>query len=114
MRDEVREKVGENSEQRETGDAVGCQNPSSAAFMMPDGGSRSRGLLVIRSRDDRGPIFHAKTSSGKIVAQDVMRHACPAAWQGKTIWAAFYPGLAGSEEKNVTAITVLIRKIIIV
>ena len=70
MRDEVREEVSQNSEQLETRNTVGCQNPRSAAFMMPHRrSSRSRGLLVIRSRDDRGPIFHAKTSSGKIVAQ---------------------------------------------
>ena len=69
MRDEVREKVGQNSEQRQSGNAVCGQNPRSAAFMLPDGGSSSRGLLGIRRRDDRGPIFHAKTSDGKIVAQ---------------------------------------------
>ena len=67
MRDEVREEVSQNSEQRETRNTVGCQNPRSAAFMLPDGRGGSRGLL--RRRDDRGPIFHAKTSSGKIVAQ---------------------------------------------
>jgi hypothetical protein len=67
MRDEVREEVRQNSEQRQTRDAVGRQNPCSAAFMLPDGTGGSRGLL--RRRDDRGPIFHAKTSSGKIVAQ---------------------------------------------
>ncbi len=67
MRDEVREEVSQNSEQRQTRDTVGCQNPRSAPFMLPDGGGGSRGLL--RRRNDRGPIFHAKTSSGKIVAQ---------------------------------------------
>jgi hypothetical protein len=67
MRDEVREEVSQNSEQRQTRDAVGCQNPRSTAFMLPEGGGGGRGLL--RRINDRGPIFHAKTSSGKIVAQ---------------------------------------------
>ena len=67
MRDEVREKVGQNPEQGQARDAVGCKNPRSPAFTLPDGGSRSRGLFL--RRNDRGPIFHAKTSDGKIVAQ---------------------------------------------
>src|SRR5271166_6203137 len=69
MGDEVREKVGQNSEQRQPGNPVGGQNPRSAAFMLADRSGSSRGLLGIYRRDDRGPIFHAKTSDGKIVAQ---------------------------------------------
>jgi hypothetical protein len=68
MSDEVREKVGKNSEQRQSTDAISRQNPRSAAFMFPNSGSRRRGL-VINSRNDRGPIFHAQPSDGKIVAQ---------------------------------------------
>jgi hypothetical protein len=68
MSDEVREKVGKNSEQRQSTDAISRQNPRSAAFMLPNGGSRRRGL-IINSRNDRGPIFHAKPSEGKIMAQ---------------------------------------------
>ncbi len=68
MSDEVREEVSQNSEERQTRDAVRCQNPRSTAFMFPDGRGGSRGLVTSR-RNDRGPIFHAKTSSGKIVAQ---------------------------------------------
>jgi hypothetical protein len=67
MRDEVREEVSKNPEQRQTRDTVGRENPRSAAFVFPNGGCGSRGLL--RRRNDRGPIFHAKTSDGKIVAQ---------------------------------------------
>src|SRR5579863_5067840 len=37
--------------------------------MMPDGRGGGRGLITGTRRDDRGPIFHAKTSRGKIVAQ---------------------------------------------
>src|SRR5258708_7384140 len=58
MRDEVREKVGQNSKQRESRNTVSRENPSSAAFMVPDGGSRRR-TRISRS-DDWGPIFHAK------------------------------------------------------
>jgi|SRR5579872_3764125 len=61
--EEVRDEVGQNSEQREATNAVAGENPSSAAFLVPDGGSGGRGLL--RGRDDRGPIFHAKTSRRK-------------------------------------------------
>jgi hypothetical protein len=68
MSDEVREKVGKNSEQRQPADAISRQNPSSAAFMLANSSSR-RGRLIINSRNDRGPIFHAKPSNGKIVAQ---------------------------------------------
>ncbi len=69
VRDEVREEVSQNSEQRQTRDAVRRQNPRSTAFMFPDGRGGRRGLVINRRRNDRGPIFHAKTSSGKIVAQ---------------------------------------------
>ena len=79
MGDEVREKVGQNPEQRQATNAVAGQNPRSAAFMLP--GSGSRGLLS--RRDDRGPIFHAKPPDGKIVAQHVMRHACLALRAGQ-------------------------------
>jgi len=54
----VREKVGQDSEQRESRNAVSRQNPSSAAFMVS--GSGSRGRTGISRIDDRGPIFHAK------------------------------------------------------
>ena len=39
--------------------------------MLSDGGCGGRGLITITSirGNDRGPIFHAKPSSGKIVAQ---------------------------------------------
>jgi hypothetical protein len=69
MSDEVREKVGQNSEQRQPGNTVSGKNPRSAAFVLADSGSCSRGLLGIQRRDNRGPTFHAKTSDGKIVAQ---------------------------------------------
>jgi hypothetical protein len=62
--DEVREKVGEYSEQGQTANAVTGKNPRSAAFVMFGSGRR-----LLGRRDDRGPIFHAKTSNGKIVAQ---------------------------------------------
>jgi hypothetical protein len=67
MSDEVREEVSQNSEQRQTRNTVGGQNPRSTAFKFPDGRGGSRGLVC--RGNDRGPIFHAKTSSGKIVAQ---------------------------------------------
>ena len=59
--DEVREEVGEYSEQRKTADAVAGEHPGSAAFVRMCGGCR--GLLG--RVNDRGPIFHAKTSRRK-------------------------------------------------
>jgi len=59
MSDEVGEKVGQNSEQGQTADAVAGKNPGAAAFMMPNGGCGRWRLLTTR-RDNRGPIFHAK------------------------------------------------------
>jgi len=67
MRDEVRKKIRQHSEQRESGNAVSRENPSSAAFMVP--GGRRRGRTGISRRNDWGPIFHAKASDGRIVAQ---------------------------------------------
>jgi hypothetical protein len=76
--------------------------------MVPDRGSCSRGLL---SRgNDRGPIFHAKTSSGKIVAQVRYASRLLASWRGKTIWAGFYSGFMRVEEKNVIGITGIYEK----
>jgi hypothetical protein len=57
--DEVREEVGQNAEQRQATNAVGGENPCSAAFMMMKFGSR-RGLLGVGRRNAWGPIFHAK------------------------------------------------------
>jgi hypothetical protein len=65
MRDEVRKEVSQNSEQRQTADAVAGKNPCSAAFMLPDGGSGGRGLVTTGRRDDRGPIFHARSLQRK-------------------------------------------------
>src|SRR5579864_1290258 len=61
--EKVRDEVSQNSEQREATNAVAGENPGSAAFLVPDSGSGGRGLL--RGSDDRGPIFHAKTSRRK-------------------------------------------------
>ena len=64
--DEVREKVGENSKQRQPRQTVCREYPCSAAFMLDRGRC---GRRLVGGRDNRGPIFHAQTSSGKIVAQ---------------------------------------------
>src|SRR5579872_5372033 len=46
-----------------------------------------------------------KPPNGRIVAQYVMRHACPASCPGKTISAEVYYGLAGKKRKNVIFVT---------
>jgi hypothetical protein len=35
-----------------------------------------------------------------------MRHACPASWPDKTIWAAFYYGFVTNNQGNVMFVTV--------
>jgi hypothetical protein len=55
--DEVREEVRQHAEQRETTNAISCENPGSAAFMMFEGWVRGRGLL--NGWNHGGPIFHA-------------------------------------------------------
>ena len=62
VRDEIRQEVGENSEQRQAANAVDGEHPGSTAFVFDRRGC-SVGLLV--RRDDRGPIFHARTSRRK-------------------------------------------------
>src|SRR5579863_8292726 len=42
-----------------------------------------------------------------------MRHACPASWRNRTIWAEFYAGFEAFEGKNVIGITGFICKIIV-
>src|ERR1039457_3536488 len=37
--------------------------------------------------------------------KDFMRHACPATWPGKTIWAEFYYGFVTDEQRNVMSVT---------
>jgi hypothetical protein len=64
MGDEVREEVGEYPEKSQAGNTVGGQYPGAAAFAF-----RGAGGLLNCGRDNRGPIFHAKTSNGEIVAQ---------------------------------------------
>ena len=66
MGDKVREKVGENAKQRQSRQAICREHPCSAAFMLDRGRC---GRRRVGGRDNRGPIFHAQTSSGKIVAQ---------------------------------------------
>lgn len=96
MSDEVREEVGEHSEQRETADAVTSEHPGSAAFVWACGGSR--GLL--RRRNDRGPIFHAKTSGRKDRGAST-RYASrlPGDMVGQDYEGDFTPVLSGWEEK---------------
>jgi hypothetical protein len=96
--DEVREKVGEYSEQGQTANAVTGKNPRSAAFVMFGSGRR-----LLGRRDDRGPIFHAKTSNGKIVAQ--VRYASrPPRDMGRQDYldVILPPIYACGREKNVT------------
>jgi len=86
MRDEVREEVRQKAEKGQAGNAVGGKYPGAAAFVFAGGG----GLLNCRI-DDRGPIFHArKPPRERPWRKNVMRHACPASWPGRTIWTEFY------------------------
>jgi hypothetical protein len=83
MRNEVREKVGQYSEQCQAGNSVGGENPRSAAFMLPHGSCSSRGLLGVGRGDDRGPIFHAKPPTERSWRKYVMRHASLASWRSR-------------------------------
>jgi len=63
VRDEVREKVSEQSEKSQPGNSISRKNPGAAAFTAPHSrGSRSKRLLGSR-RDIRGPIFHTRKTS---------------------------------------------------
>jgi hypothetical protein len=100
MRDEVREKIGQNSEQSQARDAVSGQNPRASALVMPGGGSRSRGLVSISRGNDRGPIFHAKTSDGKIVAQERYASRLPRVMAKQDYLSRILPRIeAGRREK---------------
>ena len=58
-------------------------------------------LLRNRRRDDRGPIFHARNlRTERSWRKYIMRHACPATWPGKTIWAEVYYGFAAEKRKK--------------
>ena len=110
MSDEVREEVGQNSEQGQTADAVAGENPGSAAFMMSNGRGGCGGLLTTR-RDNRGPIFHAKTSRRKDRgARTLCVTPRPASWRGKVIYAGFYSRF-GMRSKKYSRIHAPHRKI---
>jgi hypothetical protein len=98
---EVREKVGQNSKQRESRNAVSRKNPSSAAFMVPDSGSRRR-TGIIRS-NDWGPIFHAKCLRRKDRgAITLCVTPAPASWRGQDYLSGILPriGAGGLEKCN--------------
>jgi hypothetical protein len=110
MRDEVRKKVGQNPEQSQTGDAVGCKNPRSPALVSTKGRVRRRGLFRVSSGNDRGPIFHARTSDGKIVAQLLYASRLPRIMAKQDYLSRILLRIGGSERKNVTRITVFLCK----
>jgi hypothetical protein len=91
MRDEVRKKVGQNPEQSQTG-------------------VRRRGLFRVSSGNDRGPIFHARTSDGKIVAQLLYASRLPRIMAKQDYLSRILLRIGGSERKNVTRITVFLCK----
>jgi hypothetical protein len=99
MSDEVREKVGKNSEQRQSTDPISRQNPRSAAFMFPNVGSRRRGLFI-NSRNDRGPIFHAKPSDGKIVAQERYASRLPRIAARQDYLSGILPRIRANGDQN--------------
>src|SRR5262249_42096137 len=79
-----------------------------AAFMLLD---RIRCGRRLGRRDDRGPIFHAKTSGRKDRgAMYGMRHACPHR-SGQNYLMDFNPDFPPTQQENVIGITTSIRKL---
>src|ERR1041385_3674106 len=112
MSEEVRDEVRQNSEQCEATNAVAGENPGSAAFLVPDSGSSGRGLLC--GRDDRGPIFHAKTSRRKDRGAIQYASRLPRVWARQDYHPKFYPRFTHETHKIVMEITGITGTIIIV
>jgi hypothetical protein len=69
--------------------------------MLPDGGRRSRRLVSVSSRNDRGPIFHVKkTSSGKIVAQIRFASRLPRVAAKQDYLSEILPRIAASRREK--------------